>query len=89
MKDKGENNKEKQLKEHLGYLIRAARLDTKMSQESLAKAVKTKQPAIARAEKNGCDLSFALRCLSKMGFTLDTNNMRAIDPFKKGLTFIS
>ena len=80
--------KKTDLKKHLGYLIKVARTEEKMTQKRLAGMLKTKQSNIARAENEGCSLTLASKCLEVMGYELDPNCMRATDPFKRqGLTF--
>lgn len=81
--------KARRIKEHFGFLIRSARTDRKMTQKALSKVSGVTQESITRAETKGCDISLAIRLLHPMGFTLDENAIRSIDPFAKGLTFIN
>lgn len=74
-------------RKHLGFLIQVARQDAKLTQAQLAKKMKCKQPNIARAENNGCELSFCEKAVGECGFIISNIALRAKDPFKKGLTF--
>lgn len=73
----------------LGYLIKIARRERMMTQEELAKKVKTKQSGIARAEIKGCELKFAERVLNKLGYEVSNISLRSKDSFASGLTFYS
>lgn len=77
-----ENNTKK-----LGWLIKVARGDAKLTQAALAKKIKTNQESIARAEKHGCSLKFAEKAVGACGFEISNIALRAKDPFKKGMTF--
>lgn len=74
-------------RKHLGFLIKIARGDAKLTQTQLAKKMKTKQPAIARAENEGCELGFCEKAVGECGFIISNIALRAKDPFKSGLTF--
>jgi transcriptional regulator with XRE-family HTH domain len=82
MKDETMSNKRR-----LGWYIKIARTERRLSQDKLAKKIGTKQESIARAENKGCELSFAEKCVEACGFEISNIALRNKNPFESGLQF--